>query len=441
MRTSDLGGRHRDGGAVPGARAGAGTRGFRGRGGLCDSHAASDVHEVLRRVPRHEPAEGGTQHRTPDRPDVVRPPSASRPTRGKTSPRCSKRGRCRRRTMRRCFRVDAERAAAAAWIRTSLRDYEAAHAGEPGRVTVRRLTSAEYAYAIRDLTGVDIKIGVDASSDAVGGEGFANFGDVQFVQDAIVERYLEASKQVADHAVIGSGPLDFYTDHRQDRPRAVGAQPDRTALRVARIPRGVGRRRTPVRLRSLREGVLRRLALPSSRGAGRAGRDTSRPRGEGGHHRDASPSTSGRRSIGRCRLSEPRDDRAVATVSRPRLRTSRRPSPGPATECDALVKALVAWPSWLFARGDLAAGGAGDESPLVFDDTTLGGRADAHLHLRVEPPVRPRRPVARAGAMDGASRGRRASPRPEQDTGGHLAEPARGPAHGPAARPEENQRP
>ncbi len=78
---------------------------------------------------------------------------------------------------------------------TSLRDYEAAHAGEPGRVTVRRLTSAEYAYAIRDLTGIDIKTGVDASSDAVGGEGFANFGDVQFVQDASVERYLEAASR------------------------------------------------------------------------------------------------------------------------------------------------------------------------------------------------------------------------------------------------------
>ena len=77
---------------------------------------------------------------------------------------------------------------------------------------MRRLTSAEYAYAIRDLTGVDIKVGVDASSDAVGGEGFANFGDVQFVQDASVERYLEAAKQVADHAVIGAGPLDFYAD-------------------------------------------------------------------------------------------------------------------------------------------------------------------------------------------------------------------------------------
>ena len=82
-----------------------------------------------------------------------------------------------------------------------------AHGGDPGRVTVRRLTSAEYAYAIRDLTGVDVEVGVDASSDAVGGEGFANFGDVQFVQDASVERYLEAARQVADHAVVGAGPL------------------------------------------------------------------------------------------------------------------------------------------------------------------------------------------------------------------------------------------
>ena len=93
-----------------------------------------------------------------------------------------------------------------------MKAYEAAHAGEPGRVTVRRLTSAEYAYAIRDLTGIDVKVGVDASSDSVGGEGFANFGDVQFVQDESIERYLEAAKLVADHAVVGAGPLEFYAD-------------------------------------------------------------------------------------------------------------------------------------------------------------------------------------------------------------------------------------
>ena len=110
------------------------------------------------------------------------------------------------------FPTDAERTAALGWIRTSLDAYESVHAGEPGRVTVRRLTSAEYAYAVRDLTGIDLALGIDASSDSVGGEGFANFGDVQFVQDASIERYLEAAKLVADHAIVGAGPLDFYGD-------------------------------------------------------------------------------------------------------------------------------------------------------------------------------------------------------------------------------------
>ena len=110
------------------------------------------------------------------------------------------------------FPTDAERHAALGWIRGSFDAYESEHAGEPGRVTVRRLTSAEYAYAVRDLTGIDLTVGVDASSDSVGGEGFANFGDVQFVQDDSIERYLEAAKVVADHAVVGAGPLDFYGD-------------------------------------------------------------------------------------------------------------------------------------------------------------------------------------------------------------------------------------
>src|SRR5205085_2719767 len=48
--------------------------------------------------------------------------------------------------------------------------------------------------------------------DSVGGEGFTNFGDVQFMQDANLERYLNAAKLVAEHAVIGAGPLEFFTD-------------------------------------------------------------------------------------------------------------------------------------------------------------------------------------------------------------------------------------
>jgi len=268
------------------------------------------------------------------------------------------------------FPSDAERAAAASWIRASLDAYEAAHGGEPGRVTVRRLTSAEYAYAIRDLTGVDVKVGVDASSDSVGGEGFANFGDVQFVQDATVERYLEAARQVADHAVIGSGPLAFYTDPGKtglelsalnriqelyasrgfrvvsgEGGRPFGFDRYSKAFYIAwhyRHRKGLGDPTATLRGLAAKEGITGRFAEHIWDAVNRVG--TGLP---------------SRLTIERWqKLQAPTSD-VPASVARARA------------DCDALVNQLVVWPSWLFARGDLAAGGAGDESPLVFDDTTL----------------------------------------------------------------------
>jgi hypothetical protein len=50
---------------------------------------------------------------------------------------------------------DTQRRQAIAWIRAELTAYAKKHDGDPGRVTVRRLTSGEYAYAIHDLTGID----------------------------------------------------------------------------------------------------------------------------------------------------------------------------------------------------------------------------------------------------------------------------------------------
>jgi hypothetical protein len=104
-------------------------------------------------------------------------------------------------------------------------------------VTVRRLTSGEYNYSIQDLTGLDLKLDRDLVSDEVGGEGFSNFGDVQFIQDAGMERYLEAAKRVADHAVIGqtyrvlrrSGKTGFELGDRadQDHIRKFGFRPSR----------------------------------------------------------------------------------------------------------------------------------------------------------------------------------------------------------------------
>ena len=268
------------------------------------------------------------------------------------------------------FPSDAERVLAADWIKTSLNAYDAAHGGDPGRVTVRRLTSAEYAYAIRDLTGVDVKVGIDASSDAVGGEGFANFGDVQFVQDASVEHYLQAARQEADHATIGAGPLSFYADPGKtglelsalnriqqlyasrgfrvvsgEGGRPFGFDRYAKAFYVAwryRYRAGLGDPTATLRGLAAREGVSWRFAEHIWDAVNRPG--------------TGFPS---RLTLERWRtLPAPTSD-VHASVASARA------------GCDALVKALVAWPSWFFARGDLAVGGAGDESPLVFDDTTL----------------------------------------------------------------------
>ena len=64
--------------------------------------------------------------------------------------------------------TDAERLHAVAWIRNELSNFAKKNAGDPGRVTVRRLTSGEYGYAVEDLTGLQLDTGIDATSDSVG---------------------------------------------------------------------------------------------------------------------------------------------------------------------------------------------------------------------------------------------------------------------------------
>src|SRR5262249_18099924 len=46
---------------------------------------------------------------------------------------------------------------------------------------------------------------------------------------------------------------------------------------------------------------------------------------------------------------------------------------------EALQKYLTTWASWLFARGDAAGGGAGDETPLIINDKSL--KVDAAHHF------------------------------------------------------------
>jgi hypothetical protein len=268
------------------------------------------------------------------------------------------------------FPEDPERAATAAWVRASLKAYETDHGGEPGHVTVRRLTSAEYAYAIRDLTGIEVKSGIDTSNDSVGGEGFANFGDVQFVQDESIERYLEAAKLVADHAVIGAGPLEFYSDPGKTglELSALSRINELYASRGFRVVSGEGGR--PFGLERYSKALYvawyykHRVALGDSSATIRQLAAKEGITGRFAEHIWAvvnKPNTAypTRETVERwTKLPAPTSD-LPASLEKGRA------------GCDEIQKLLTTWPSWFFARGDLAAGGAGDESPLAFDDETL----------------------------------------------------------------------
>ena len=101
-----------------------------------------------------------------------------------------------------------------------------------------------------------------------------------------------------------------------------------------------------------------------------------------------------------------------------------------------LNKSLTTWPSWFFARGDLAAGGAGDESPLVFDDTTLKAEPTHRYTYRVGRArrARPRRARRRPGPSKVYLDLHRRRSRRGRDAGGHLAQPARRHARAAAGR-------
>ena len=99
----------------------------------------------------------------------------------------------------------ADRETVLAWLAPGLRAAIEANAGDPGSVTLRRLTNAEYDATIRDLTGIDFGLGREFEPDGGGGEGFANTGDVLFVNPGQFDRYLSAARRIADHAAILPG--------------------------------------------------------------------------------------------------------------------------------------------------------------------------------------------------------------------------------------------
>jgi len=96
----------------------------------------------------------------------------------------------------------ADRQRLVAWVRDLLDAEARARAGDPGRVVLRRLSNAEYNNTVRDLTGVDLQPARDFPVDGAAGEGFTNAGDALVTSPTLLNKYLNAAKEIAAHAVL-----------------------------------------------------------------------------------------------------------------------------------------------------------------------------------------------------------------------------------------------
>ena len=96
------------------------------------------------------------------------------------------------------------------WVNRALDEAALVNAGDPGPVVLRRLNNAEYAFTVRDLTGVESLDPVkEFPADSAAGEGFMNTGNALVMSPALIAKYLDAGKDVSNHAVLLADGLRF----------------------------------------------------------------------------------------------------------------------------------------------------------------------------------------------------------------------------------------
>lgn len=105
--------------------------------------------------------------------------------------------------------LEAEKQSILKWIEHSLNTMASTNPGDPGPVTMRRLTNGEYDRTIRDLTGRSYNLSAEFQADGGGGEGFSNTGDVLFFSSASLDKYFAAARLLADYATFlpAEGPV------------------------------------------------------------------------------------------------------------------------------------------------------------------------------------------------------------------------------------------
>lgn len=123
---------------------------------------------------------------------------------------------------------DEERSRVIAWSGTFRKQEALRNAGDPGLIPARRLSNAEYDATLRDLTGVDIRPTRTFPVDPANQAGFDNSAESLAMSPALVTKYLQAARDVADHLVLQPDGFRFA-------PHPVIADTDRDKWAVFRI--------------------------------------------------------------------------------------------------------------------------------------------------------------------------------------------------------------
>ncbi len=121
-----------------------------------------------------------------------------------------------------------DREAMQQWVRTVLKTEAAKNAGDPGLVLTRRLSNSEYNNAIRDLTGFDLKPAREFPVDPTNAAGFDNSGESLAMSPSLLNKYLQAAREVSTHLVLGANGFRFA-------PHPMLAETDREKYTIQRI--------------------------------------------------------------------------------------------------------------------------------------------------------------------------------------------------------------
>ena len=95
------------------------------------------------------------------------------------------------------------------WIDATWKSEARRNDGDPGVVLARRLSNAEYDYPIHDLTGIDIRPAREFPVDPANQAGFDNSGESLTMSSALLTKYLQAARKVADHMYLTPEGFEF----------------------------------------------------------------------------------------------------------------------------------------------------------------------------------------------------------------------------------------